>query len=437
MEFPAITESNEAGISILSAEVIAPDVFRDIRIGEISVKIDGDVKVQYLPLLRILSPEGFFEEDVVERLRTLGYEAVRLGGPSQPDVEATHRKRPEEKFQVETTSRNRYDIQEYRTDIAKHLSLKREKRYHHLLIVVNASRISEAVKEKLQREREMVSLVLFRDLAAMASLYQDAEISSYEVIALLSQRGLVQPSFARKKREAASLTGAPSLRTVRVSVRFEPSAINLTDEANIIAQIKETEVTRVLWIDEIRTVVDFANLVKLVQSLGHQANNASVIETFFQLFRKAFGQNVSDDQVRVHCRDAVRVLRTLGIIDEDDSLSIQGDKMFRYSMGDPQRLSDLATRLLLVKGGWIAVITSIDDMKQGALWPRSRNLLAEMIFDDLVRRGLAKKTDKWSPLALVDCLVDMGILDEWDSVQKTHAIDWDRIYDVLIRKSMI
>jgi hypothetical protein len=209
----------------------------------------------------------------------------------------------------------------------------------------------------------------------------------------------------------------------------------LTEEASTIAQLKQTEVKRVFWTDELRSVDSFAQLVRLVKSFGQSINRASLNGAFAKFFQHVPGRKATDEDIIIHCRDAVRLLKVLGLIDEGCFLTMDGDRFFKYLEGDPQRLSDFAARLLLLKGGWIAVATSVDNLRQGAYQPTSRSLLAGMIFDDLVEAGKAKRTDRWSILALIDCLVDMEILNQWDSEQK-HRVDWERVYDILIRKSL-
>jgi hypothetical protein len=188
-----ITEKNEINMSSLTDEITVTEKrLGEVPIGDIIVNVDGQENSQYLPTVRMLSPDGYFEEKVAEKLRQMEFEAVRLGGPRRPDVEANPRKEPTQRIQVEATLEDYYDIAKYRIDVGKFHEFKRSRQYKRLLIVVNTDKVADGVIHQLRRTPDPISLVRFVDLEKLAIDFSQGLVSRFQVIAcLLAHTGLV------------------------------------------------------------------------------------------------------------------------------------------------------------------------------------------------------------------------------------------------------
>ncbi len=434
-EFPKISESNEAGISVLTDELTIPARVGENRLGDIQVKIDGETKEQYLPKLRILTLEGFFEEKVAEKLRKLGFDAIRLGGPRRPDIEAVHKRQPEQRFQVEATTEDHYDLDRLRRDKGKFNELKRERNYRRLLIVVNTEKISGGVTRQLRIESTPVSLITFRDLSSLARMYEEAKVSSYEIIATLSQTGII-PHVAHGATSVADFrTEAFAEKTVRISVRFEATPPSPLEEGPLIAQVKGATVSRVIFANGMTKISDVARFLEIFRDATDLHDKSAVLRKFSGDLRRVIRRRMSDSEFRICEREVLRLLTSTNLIDNACFPTIEGDRFLRYFGGDREKFTDLAANLLLIQAGWIAVVRELAAIRKGMLYATSQQLLADSVTDRLSEQKLVKRTDSWSMISLINCLIELGILKPWDAIQKTHEIDWKRVYDVTATKS--
>jgi hypothetical protein len=188
-----ITQKNEIHMTSLTEKMeIVARRLGEVPLGDVVVNVDGDERSQYLPTVRIMSPDGYFEEKVAETLRELEFEAIRLGGPGRPDVEANPKREPAQRVQVEATLEDHYDIERYRNDVAKFHEFKRARQYKRLLIVVNTDKIAEGVMQKLARATDPISLVRYQDLQNLASQFSQGRVSRFQVVAhLMAHTGFV------------------------------------------------------------------------------------------------------------------------------------------------------------------------------------------------------------------------------------------------------
>jgi len=188
-----ITSKNDIGMSSISEEVVVPDKLGEFPIGEVNVRVNNDERSQYLPTVRILSEEGYFEQMVAERLRELEFEAVRLGGPRKPDVETSPKKDLSQRAHVEGTLEDYYELSKFRNDTSKFREWRRARQYKRLIIVTYTDRISEGVARALRRTHDPISLIRYRDLETLASMFEKGLVSIYQVqFLLLGHTGIVQ-----------------------------------------------------------------------------------------------------------------------------------------------------------------------------------------------------------------------------------------------------
>jgi hypothetical protein len=188
-----ITEKSEANFCVIQQDIILPDVLGRYKLGSIEIESNGDIDYEDLPHVNILTHDAYFEEQVAETMRKLGFHAKRYGGPKNPDVVATHPFFPEQKFHVEATTQAEYDISKFRSDKAKFDELKLEFKFKHLLIVslASPSDITRDVYDRLKKTSDPVSLICYEDLENMAREYTGFRVSSYEIFATLNQSGFI------------------------------------------------------------------------------------------------------------------------------------------------------------------------------------------------------------------------------------------------------
>jgi len=184
-------EHNEVHFSTIQVDFEAPSRPKELRIGTITITRNGEKASEPLPKLRILAPESYFEEMVAEKLRSLGYEVQRYGGPRNPDLVAYHPDQPGVKIQVETTTESSYDLMKFRGDTGKYHGLKHAHNFQRLLIVTKSDRIESGVQEVLGRIHEPFTLICYQDLGKLCSKYRNCQISKYEVVSKLTEAGFV------------------------------------------------------------------------------------------------------------------------------------------------------------------------------------------------------------------------------------------------------
>jgi hypothetical protein len=188
-----IKAKNEIGMSSLTEDVTVMEKrLGEVSLGDIIVNVDGDERSQYLPPVRIMALDAYFEEKVAEKLRDIEFEAVRIGGPGRPDVEANPKKEPTQRVQVEATLEDYYDMAKYRSDVGKFHEFKRVRQYKRLLIVVNTDKIADGVLHQLKHTTDPISLVRYEGLESLAAEFSQGRVSRFQVVAvLLAHTGLV------------------------------------------------------------------------------------------------------------------------------------------------------------------------------------------------------------------------------------------------------
>lgn len=123
-------------------------------------------------------------------------------------------------------------------------------------------------------------------------------------------------------------------------------------------------------------------------------------------------------------RRIVRTFANLGLIDNEGYVTSYGNRLCRDSLDDKEKFRDSLAQLLLVSGGWVAVLTELNTIYQERMANRMKDLL-ELLHDRLEQTGFVK--GKWSSEAMVEVLSDLGLIGHWDSLKKCYPINWERI----------
>jgi hypothetical protein len=186
--------SNEAGFSLVREDLTLPDIKGEFRLGELFVECDGKTSSIPLPNVRILTLDGFFEETVAEKLRTLGFKTRRISGSGNPDILATPKGQPDRTIQVETTIEAKYDLSKWRSDIGKYYDLKDAYNLKQLLVVplVSAYHITNDVKARLNRVHDPFSLISYEQLETLCTKYTKYLLGESDVTSLLTKPGLIE-----------------------------------------------------------------------------------------------------------------------------------------------------------------------------------------------------------------------------------------------------
>lgn len=189
-----ISKPTEVGFTTIREEIILPNQVGEFRLGTLRIVHNGDVSPYYLPRVRILTFDGFFEESVAKCLRALGYDAKRWGGRDRPDIIAFHPKQRDQVMQVEATTEKRYDIDKWRSDIGKFYDLKDRYGSRRLLVVtlVGPHDVSTEVKKRLARTDNRFSLICYEHLEKLQSMFGEFQIGNTEVIAQLGRAGFIE-----------------------------------------------------------------------------------------------------------------------------------------------------------------------------------------------------------------------------------------------------
>jgi hypothetical protein len=189
-----ISEPTEVGFTSIRDEILLPDHIGEFRLGTLRIIHNGDDASYYLPRVRVMTLDGFFEESVAKCLRALGFDAKRWGGRDRPDIIAFHPKQRDQVMQVEATTEKRYDIDKWRSDIGKFYDLKDRYSTRRLLVVTLAGprEVSTEVKKRLARSDNRFSLICYDHLDKLQSMFGEFQIGDTEVIAQLGRAGFIE-----------------------------------------------------------------------------------------------------------------------------------------------------------------------------------------------------------------------------------------------------
>jgi len=222
-------------------------------------------------------------------------------------------------------------------------------------------------------------------------------------------------------------------QTVRVSVHFEPGVSAVAEQVDVLAYVKQQEVSRIIYAGDLQVeeIGRMARHFRKFQGLSR----VEILQRLQPSLQKVTGRPLAEGNLRKYAKDALRLMAALELIDGDFYITLDGGKLCRYLDTDKQRFIDYSAKLLLTKAGWLAVVTEVNQLRRGFYYAASQKLLVETVFVNLKERKLIKRNDSWRMAALIDCLVYMKILKPWDSVSKRYDVDLERLYDILARKT--
>lgn len=133
-----------------------------------SYKVFADnrnVKNEELPTVEIIDNYTYFEKETVPYvLERLGFTVTIIGGSGEPDIIAYHKRINPQKIDVEPTLTHTYSIEDFDEDMGKYRRYKLRYNFKRFLAVCEARSISRNVIEELNKIRDPVSLVEFKDL---------------------------------------------------------------------------------------------------------------------------------------------------------------------------------------------------------------------------------------------------------------------------------
>jgi hypothetical protein len=123
-------------------------------------------------------------------------------------------------------------------------------------------------------------------------------------------------------------------------------------------------------------------------------------------------------------RRIVRAFANLGLIDSEGYVTSYGNRLCKDFLGDKEKFRDSLAQLLLVSGGWVAVLTELNTIYKEAGDLRMKDLL-ELLHDRLEQAKFMK--GKWSSEAMIEVLLDLKLIGQWDSVKRCYPVSWERI----------
>lgn len=228
------------------------------------------------------------------------------------------------------------------------------------------------------------------------------------------------------------LAEARSARVIDIAVRFTGVRPRIDEEAQQIVHIKQMQVERIYYAGDLR-VDDFG---KILQFMKERSTDYSTREQLLRLLepnlRRLTGRVPFDTISRRYSRNILRVMKALELLDTECNMTIVGDRLLRYYINDKEKYHDYLSQLLLDRGGWVAILTVVEDIWKGRIYVYGRQALMETLKERLVEKKYIRGI--WSPNSIIDNLVSLGLMKQWDSILKTHEVNWEKVYDILRRK---
>jgi len=138
-------------------------------LGTYRILVDGrQVSSEDLLPVCIIDNHSYFEtETVPEIMEELGFTAIVVGGKNEPDIVAFHERVNPQKIDVEPTLTVEYRLKDLDNDVMKFSRYKTRYNFKRLLAVCECKQISSDVVDELNKAKDPISLIEFRDLLAL------------------------------------------------------------------------------------------------------------------------------------------------------------------------------------------------------------------------------------------------------------------------------
>ena len=226
---------------------------------------------------------------------------------------------------------------------------------------------------------------------------------------------------------------ASAPQEVRVSVHFEPSLSPVSEKVDILTFIRGMQVRRVCCTGDM-TIDQIGRFLKFVK--GYQGTDESDrAEVINGLLTKSTGGKLTNVQLIRLGTDMANFLTAMEVMDSEFYFTSDGDRLCRYFETDRPKFVDYFARLVLTRGGWVAVVIQIDQFQRDGSVARRLGILIEQISSALIEKKLIRKREGSQMSALVERLVSLRLLRQWDPTANGFEIDKERLYDILVRKS--
>lgn len=218
-------------------------------------------------------------------------------------------------------------------------------------------------------------------------------------------------------------------KLVKVSVHFEAAISTITDQVDVMAYIKQREVERVVYaanlkVDQIGQCLHFLNQLQGRSKL-------EISTALMNSLKSLTGRQPKENDAKKSAREILQLMKVLELVDDDLYATLDGVRLLGYLQNSRPKFLDYLAWLLLTRGGWVRVVSEIDQLRRSVWYGLGMKDLTDLLHDELRKAGLVKRTDSWQMSALIDCLVYLRLLKPWDAVQMRFNPDKERLYDLL------
>jgi hypothetical protein len=220
---------------------------------------------------------------------------------------------------------------------------------------------------------------------------------------------------------------------INVLVRFPSGKIQVEEAAEQLVNIKKRNIVEITYVRDMKAEELGKLLAFIEENQGKYANKKQLIGMLTANFSSITCRKTKKATEKI-VKNFLITLNALELLDANGQLTIYGKKLLRYFKMDPQKYKDYLGWLVLSKGGWMVILMELDDLYKSHYFIESKSELLELLSEKLQHDGYIK--GRWNLIDLINWLIYLDILKQWDKITKVHQIDWKRVYELLRDKAL-
>jgi len=220
---------------------------------------------------------------------------------------------------------------------------------------------------------------------------------------------------------------------INILVRFPPGKMKIEETTEQLIYIKRRSVAKLTYVRDMKAEELGKILVFIEENHGRYENKKQLIELLITNFSSITGRKPQKAAKKIVTNFLI-TLNALELLDSNAQLSIYGKKLSRYFRMDVQKYKDYLGWLVLSKGGWIVILTELDELYKSHYFIKSKDELFQLLCEKLQQNGYIK--GRWNLTDIFSWLTYLNILKQWDRITKIHQIDWKRVYGLLRDKAL-
>jgi len=225
----------------------------------------------------------------------------------------------------------------------------------------------------------------------------------------------------------SSNSTAEAFEVIPITIRFAGRATTFEEQGSELVILRSGDVDVIAYSGDL-----LLNDIEKLLSFLEQNTNAYATKVLYQTkdqliallaqkLTKILGRQNFDADASRYAKSVFRTLRRIELVDTEGDSTIYARRLLgRWKSNDHEGFYRALGELLLQKGGWTLVLAQLDSLSKGG---DRKKMVHEALKDSLRERHAIRGI--WSADALVQCLIDLGLIKPWNSSDKRYDILWE------------